>query len=83
MKVVLFGSLGLIVAIMLARPLHMNVRRRDPHRRARLSVRDRVVAADRRDRLLVESDLRHDGRDAAAHVPRVPGDRLDRARRTT
>ena len=83
MKVVLFGSLALVVAIMLARPLHMNLLGRRPDRRLRLPVRDRVVAADRRDRLVVEPDLRHDRGDAAAHLPGLPAGRLDRAGATT
>ena len=52
---------------------------REPHRGARLSVRHRVLAAHRRDRLLVESDLRHDGGDAAVHLPRLPRARVDGA----
>ena len=64
-------------------PLHMNLLRRAADRRLRLPVRHRLVAADRRDRLLLESDLRHDRGDAAADLPDLPDRRLDRRRRTT
>src|SRR5581483_1499187 len=43
-----------------------------------ISVRDRVIPSDRRDWLVVESDLGHDGRDAAAHLSDLFGDWLDR-----
>ena len=58
MKVVVFGSLALVVAIMLAPPLHMNVVGAVADRRPRVPVRDGVVAADRRDRIVVEPDFR-------------------------
>ena len=51
----------------------MNLLGRAADRRLRLPVRHRLVAADRRDRLVVESDLGHDGGDAAAHLPDLPG----------
>ena len=57
--------------------------RRAADRRLRLPVRHRVVAPHRRDRLLVEPDLRHDRRHAAAHLPGLPAGRLDRADATT
>ena len=53
---------------------------RRPDRRARLSVRDRLVAADRRDRIVVEPDFGHDRGDAAAHVSGLRAGGLDRAR---
>ena len=46
--------------------------RRAADRGLRLPVRHRLVAAHRRDRLVVQSDLRHDGGDAAAHLPGLP-----------
>ena len=42
----------------------VELRRRDPDRRLRLLLRDRVVADHRPHRQLVEPDLRHDDRDA-------------------
>ena len=48
-------------------------RRGAADRRLRLPLRHRVVAAHRRDRLVVEPDLRHDGGHAAAHLPGLPG----------
>ncbi len=79
MKVVVFGSLALVVAIMLARAAAHEPRRRRADRRPRLPVRDRVVAADRRNRIVVQSDLGDDRRDAAADVPGLRARRLDRA----
>ena len=43
--------------------------RRDPHRRLRLLLRDRLVAHHRPDRHVVEPDLGHDDRDADPDVP--------------
>ena len=57
--------------------------RRGADRRARLPLRHGLVAPHRRDRLVVEPDLRDDGRDAAPHLPRLPRRRLDRAGPTT
>ena len=79
MKVVLVGSLGAGHRDHARAAAAHEPGRRQPDRRPRVPVRHRVVAADRRDRLLVESDLRHDGRDAAADLPRLPDARLDRA----
>ena len=65
------------------RSLHMNLLGRAADRRLRLPLRHRLVAPDRRDRLVVEPDLGHDGGDPAAHLPGLPGPRLDRLRPTT
>ena len=54
-------------------------RRRAADRAVRLPVRDGVVAADRRARLVVQPDQRHDGGDAAAHLPDLPAAGLDGA----
>jgi hypothetical protein len=73
---------GIGVVVLLARSpsrpsLHMNLLGALLIVAVRLPVRDRVVAADRRDRLLVQSDLRHDGGHAAVHLPDLPAGRLD------
>src|SRR5207248_9938998 len=52
---------------------------RNSDRRVWLFVRNRVVAPDRRDWFLVKSNLRHDGRDATAHLPDLFSDWLDGA----
>src|SRR5437764_5275088 len=52
---------------------------RNSDRRVWLFVRNRVVAPDRRDWFLFESDLRHDRRDATAHMPDLFSDWLDGA----
>jgi hypothetical protein len=77
---VLLGSLALVVAIMLAAPLHMNLRRRQPASSSRIPLRHRVVAADRRDRLLVEPISGMTVAHAAADLPACSVRRLDRAR---
>ncbi len=64
--------------ILLFRSLHMNLLGALLIVALRLPVRHRLVAPDRRDRLVVEPDLGHDGGDAAAHLPDLPGPRLDR-----
>ncbi len=51
--------------------------RREPPRDPRLSVRHGVVAPHRRNRILLQSHFRHDRRDAARDVPRLPARRLD------
>ena len=51
--------------------------RRGAGRRLWLLVRDRLLATDRRNRLVVESDFRHDGGHAAADVPDFSGARQD------
>ncbi len=83
MKVVLVGSLGADRRHHAGAAAAHEPARRLPDRRPRLPVRHRVVAADRRDRLVVESDLRHDGRDAAAHLPGLPAASAGPGRRTT
>ena len=80
MKVVVIGSLAARRRHHArARPLHMNLLGALLIVVLRLPLRHGLVAAHRRNRLLVESDLRHDRRHAAAHLPGVPGRRLDRA----
>ena len=56
--------------------------RRDPCRPLRLSFRHGLLPPDRRDRIVVESDLRHDGGHAAVDVPYFPRSGLDRPRHT-
>ena len=55
--------------------------RRGADRAVRLLVRHGVLAADRRDRLLVQPDLRHDRGHPAVDVPDLPGAWLDLVRR--
>ena len=69
MSFVGIGMIVLIVGIISVPSLHMNILGRAAHHRFRLSVRDCVVAADGRDRFVVQSDLGHDHRDPAVHVP--------------
>ena len=74
MGLVLGGSvllIGLLAAFAESRP---GAARYGPDRRrtgghVRFSVRHRLVAADGRDRLVVESDFGHDRRDVAADLP--------------
>ena len=85
MKFVLDRQLRLLVAI-IAWPARSTRRHRNRCARAaavlivvlRLPLRHRLLAAHRRDRLVVEPDLRHDRRHAAAHLPGLPRPRLDR-----
>ena len=78
MKVVLIGSFALVVAIMLARPLHMNLLG------AILIVVLGFLFVTVSSRLTGEigsssnPDFGHDGGDAAADLSRVPRRRLDR-----
>ena len=77
MRVVLFGSLGLLVLLAVFLMTEVGLvsgRRRGAAGRAvRLPVRHRVVPADRRDRLVVQPDLRHDDGHADADLPDLPG----------
>ena len=56
-------------------------RRRTVDRDVRLPVRDGVVAVDRRARLVLQPDQRHDGGDPAADLPDLPAAGLDGAGR--
>ncbi len=62
-----------------ARPADAGQHRRvSPHHHLRLLLRDRLVAHHRPDRLVVESDLGHDDRDADHHVRDLRRARLER-----
>ncbi len=52
---------------------------RSHDRAVRVPLRHRLLPPHRRDRLVVQSDLRDDRRDASAHLPGVSGAGLDRA----
>ncbi len=78
LKFVLLGSLGLVVALAASPSLGLGLSMARPGRCAddrvvRFLVRDRLHAADRRDRLVVEPDLRHDRGHVAADLPDLPG----------
>ena len=74
-----FGAFG---QLSMGATLIVNLVGRTADRALRLPVRHGLLAADRRDRLLVESDLRHDGGHAAADLPDLPRCSAGRARRT-
>ena len=83
MRVVLFGSLGLVLVLMFVPSLGLGrgavgPARRDDDPAVRIPLRHGFLAVDRRDRLVVESDLRHDHRHAAVDVPDLPAVGQDR-----
>ena len=78
LKWVMIGCLAIIAVITFATPLHMNVLGALLDPGVRLSVRHRVVAPDRRNRLLVEPDFRHGGGHLAVYLPDLFADGLDR-----
>ncbi len=85
MSVVLFGSLGLVLALAAIPNLGLGLRSsrvgwRGDDRGVWVLVCDGVVAVNRHDRLVVEPDLGHDRRHAAADVPGVFVDGTDRQR---
>ncbi len=72
---VIFGSVALVIALAASPALGLGFSfgglLARVHRDVRLPVRHGLFAADRRNRLLVEPDFRHDRGHAAADVPRV------------